>query len=188
MAQHLTCRTVAAGTEAAAATELAAAAASRGLAATTFVAPGLLVALTDEDAPAPLAGTAAMDVVIDRVAGTGGSLHALRYPIRPGMADVAEQVFRGSGDPPLRAGSTRLLRTTVYRHGDVLVRVFAIDGDVGELVEGLARAVEVHDVGRRMGALFTGAYDFTTRDGLRAFFRDNLMRPAGRSGESEAAA
>jgi hypothetical protein len=136
-----------------------------------FTAGDLAVTLVETEVRPP----AAMDVVIDRAAGRGGTLHALRYPIRPGMADIAEQVFRTSGDPPLTMGGTRLLRTTVYRRGEDLVRVFAIEGDVEELVEGLARSVEVHDVGRRMSRLFEGSYDFTDPDGLRAFFRDNLM-------------
>ena len=176
MHQHAVCRHVPRGAEDEAARGLTEEAAAHGVAVTTFTADGLVVGVCDGAEPASVAGAEPMHVVIERTAGAGGSLHAIRYPIRDGMTDIAEQVFRGSGDPPLTAGTTRLLRTWVYRKDSLLVRVFAIDGDVDELVEGLARAVEVHDVGRRMGALFVGSYDFTDREGLRAFFRDNLMR------------
>ncbi|GAA2150005.1 SchA/CurD-like domain-containing protein [Actinomadura napierensis] len=104
-----------------------------------------------------------------------GARHALLYPVKPGMADVAARVLAAAEDPPLQAGATTLCSTSVFRKGDVLVRVFEIDGDVGELVAGLAQAVEVHEVGRRMAGLFDGAYDFTTAAGLEKFFTDNLM-------------
>lgn len=142
-----------------------------------------LVLLLDGDGAERLAAAGLlgrrMDVVIDRQAAEGGTCYALRYPVRSGKADIAEQIFRGSGDPPLESGSTKLLGTTVYRDQDTLVRVFRIDGQVTELIEGLARAIEVQDVGRRMGALFEGSYDFGDHDGLRRFFADNLMESPG---------
>lgn len=138
----------------------------------------LLVADTLERLSATGLSGGRMDVVIDRQAAAGGRSYALRYPVRSGKADIAEQIFRGSGDPPLEIGSTKLLGTTVYRHQDTLIRVFRIDGQVTELIEGLARAIEVQQVGRRMGALFEGSYDFGDHDGLRRFFADNLMQAA----------
>jgi hypothetical protein len=120
-----------------------------------------------------------MELVTHRQVGTGGAEYALLYPIRPGRADIAAKVLAGSGDPPLQAGATRLLRTRVLRHHDTIVRLFTIDGDVADLVEHLARAVEVHQVGERMAGLFAGEYDFTTAEGLRQFFTDGLMDPVG---------
>jgi hypothetical protein len=103
------------------------------------------------------------------------SRHALLYPIRPGREAAAAQVLTRAEDPPLRQGGTMLLNTSVFVKGDVIVRVFGIDGSVDDLIDGLSEAIEVHNVGGRLAALFAGAYDFTTRTGLRAFFTDNLM-------------
>jgi len=107
-------------------------------------------------------------------AGTG-TRHALSYPIRPGRADIAARVLTEAGDPPLRSGGTKLCSTSIFRQGDTIVRVFEIDGLIEELLENLAASVEVHKVGRGMGELFEGWYDFTSAEGLRKFFHDNLM-------------
>jgi hypothetical protein len=104
-----------------------------------------------------------------------GSRHALYYPIRPGRADLAAKILTEAGDPPLRSGGTKLCSTSVFRQGDTIVRVFEIDGSIGELLENLADSVEVHKVGRGMAELFDGPYDFTSTEGLRKFFHDNLM-------------
>jgi hypothetical protein len=178
MHDRAVCLAVPPGAEGSVAADIAARTASRADGSATFVAPGLVVNVVEVDEH-PLADDyGAMDVVIQRIAGAGGTRHALRYPIRHGMADIADRVFRNSDDPPLMAGSTRLLSTSVYRQGDTFVRVFAIDGHIDELVDGLAHAVEVHAVGRQMAGLFDGGHEFTTRDGLRRFFSDNLMRRA----------
>lgn len=103
------------------------------------------------------------------------SRHALLYPVRPGKEAAAEQVLQHAEDPPLRQGNTRLLNTSVFRKDGVLVRVFGIHGSVEELVNGLSRAVEVHDVGLRLAALFSGPYDFSSGSDLRRFFSENMM-------------
>ena len=114
-----------------------------------------------------------------------GTRHALYYPIRPGRADIAARVLTEAGDPPPRSGGTKLCSTSIFRQGDMIVRVLEIDGFIEELLRGLADSVEVHKVGRGMGELFEGRYDFTTTEGLRKFFHDNLMTTVsdGRAGQ-----
>ena len=101
--------------------------------------------------------------------------YALLYPVKPEKAAVAERIFVGSGDPPLRAGGVRLNSTSVFAKDGVFVRVMDMDGELDQVVEMLSQATAVHDVGRQMSLVFEGEYDFTTLDGLRAFFADNLM-------------
>jgi SchA/CurD like domain len=103
------------------------------------------------------------------------SRHALLYPVQPGKEAAVAQVLQHAKDPPLRQGSTRLLNTSVFRKDGVLVRIFGIHGSVEELVDGLSRAVEVHDVGLRLAALFSGPYDFTSGSDLQRFFSENMM-------------
>jgi hypothetical protein len=101
--------------------------------------------------------------------------YALLYPIKTDKADIAEKVLAGSADPPLSAGETKLRNTSVFRQNDAIVRVMEIDGSLEDAVEMLSQATAVHDVGRHMARIFEGEYDFTTLDGLRQFFADNLM-------------
>jgi len=102
--------------------------------------------------------------------------YALLYPFRPGEAERAEALFQDGGDPPPRAGgSTRLLTTTVFRHGDSVVRTFEIDGDLDEAIEHMVRASALSDLGAKLTPMLANGTDLRTEDGLRAFFREQLM-------------
>jgi hypothetical protein len=107
--------------------------------------------------------------------GPATTRHALLYPIKPEMADIAERVLVAGGDPPLTSAAVKLRSTNVFRQRDVIVRVFEIAGELEALIEMLSQATAVLDVGQRMAAIFSGEYDFATVDGLRAFFADSLM-------------
>lgn len=102
--------------------------------------------------------------------------YALLYPFKPGKAAEAERVFREGARPPLSAGGdTKLRSTTVFRKGDVVVRVFEIYGDLDEAVEHMVRATELSDTGEKLKPLMDASVDLTTTEGLRRFFRDQLM-------------
>ncbi|MFE9441178.1 SchA/CurD-like domain-containing protein [Streptomyces sp. NPDC006602] len=112
--------------------------------------------------------------------------YALLYPVKPDKAEIAQRIFVGSGDPPLVEGGVRLHSTSVFSKNGQFVRILDLDGDLSAAVEMLSRATAVHDVGRQMSQVFEGDYDFTTLDGLRAFFADNLMTTVtDRRGERE---
>ena len=104
------------------------------------------------------------------------SRFALAYPFKPGKAAEAESVFRQGGKPPLgAAGQTRLRSTTVFRKGDVVVRAFDIYGDLEAAIEHMARLTEVADVGERLKGLLEDRVDLTTPEGVRGFFREQMM-------------
>lgn len=101
--------------------------------------------------------------------------YALLYPFKPGMGAHAEEIFRMGGDPPQQeGGGLRLLSTTVFRKGDTVVRMFEIDGDLQQAVEHMVRATELSDTGTRLQPMLEGV-DLTTTEGLRSFFRDQMM-------------
>jgi hypothetical protein len=110
-------------------------------------------------------------------AGSGNvTRHALLYPIKPGMGAEAEEVIKGGGDPPPQAATTtRLLSTTVFRKDNVVIRMFEIDGDLDEAIEHMVKAAELTDAGKGLAPYLQDGFDLTTTDGLRAFFRDQLM-------------
>jgi 3-oxoacyl-[acyl-carrier protein] reductase len=101
--------------------------------------------------------------------------YALRYPFLPGRAAEAEELFRGGGDPPPQGGRTRLLTTTVFRTGDQVIRTFEIDGELDEAIEHMVKATALSDLGAKLTPLLADGTDLTTEDGLRAFFREQLM-------------
>ncbi len=103
----------------------------------------------------------------------GVTRHALLYPLRPGTGAAADAVFTGGGDPPPQAGTTRLLSTTVFRHEDTVVRQFEILGDLDEAIEHLVRATALQNTGQRLGQHLS--VDISDEDGLRRFFREQLM-------------
>lgn len=103
------------------------------------------------------------------------SRHALFYPLRPGTGAAADSVFLAGGDPPPNAGRTHLLSTTVFRHGDNVVRLFEIAGDLDEAIEHLVRAAELQQAGRGLAAFLADGTDIRDEHGLRRFFTDQLM-------------
>ena len=101
--------------------------------------------------------------------------HALLYPLRPGTGDAADGVFQAGGDPPPRAGGTRLHSTTVFRHEDTVVRLFEISGDLDEAIEHLVRAAALQSAGQGLAEFLDAGVDLTSQDGLRSFFHQQLM-------------
>jgi SchA/CurD like domain len=101
--------------------------------------------------------------------------HALLYPLRPGTGAAADGVFQAGGDPPPQAGGTRLLSTTVFRHGDIVVRMFEIAGDLDEAIGHLVRAAALQSAGRGLAEFLDAGVDLTSQDGLRTFFHEQLM-------------
>ena len=111
--------------------------------------------------------------------GNGGAQrqrYALFYPFNPGRAAEAESLFQAGADPPPQAGGTRLISTTVFRFGDTVVRTFEIEGNLDEAIEHMVIGSALSDLGARLKPLLDDSVDLTTPDGLRSFFRGNLMQ------------
>jgi predicted nucleotidyltransferase len=104
------------------------------------------------------------------------SRFALIYPFKPGKAAESEHVYQGGGRPPLAAGGqTKLRSTTVFRKGDLVVRAFDIYGDLEEAIEHMARLTEIADVGEKLKGKLDDRVDLTSPEGVRQFFRDQMM-------------
>jgi hypothetical protein len=102
--------------------------------------------------------------------------YALLYPFKPGKAAEAIKAFQEGGDPPPQAGATTRLRsTTVFRKGDVVIRIIEMDGDLEEAIEHLVRVSILFDVGKELKPLLDERVDLTTEAGLRRFFTDQMM-------------
>lgn len=106
---------------------------------------------------------------------TAISRHALLYPLRPGTGGAADAIFQAGGDPPPQAGVTRLHSTTVFRLGDIVVRMFEITGDLEEAIGHLVRAAALQRAGLGLAEFLDDSVGLTHEDGLRSFFHQRLM-------------
>jgi hypothetical protein len=138
--------------------------------------------LSDPAAAGAFFRRAMMQRIVDRripveggADGPAVTRHALLYPLRPGTGEAADAVFQAGGDPPPQAGATRLQSTTVFRHGDTVVRMFEITGDLGEAFGHLVRAAALRSAGRGLAEFLDGGIELTSEDGLRSFFHRQLM-------------
>jgi hypothetical protein len=138
-------------------------------------------ALSDSEAARRFFAQAAMIRLTHRAVSAAGvapsqiSRHALLYPLLPGTGAQVDGIFAAAGDPPAQAGQTRLLSTTVFRHGDTVVRVFELAGELGEAIDHLAGAAALQAAGRGLAHHLQASTDLTTEEGLRDFFRGQLM-------------
>lgn len=100
---------------------------------------------------------------------------ALRYPVRPGRgADVAD-VLKG-GRPLLGSASTTVLAsTTVFRHGDLVVRVADFVGGLDEAAAHLGRTVIGAPTTPALTELLEPGWDLTTEAGFRRFFAEQRL-------------
>lgn len=138
--------------------------------------------LSDPAAAGAFFRRAMMRRIIDRrlpVEARGGepavTRHALLYPLRPGTGDAADAIFQAGGDPPPQAAATRLHSTTVFRYGDIVVRMFEITGDLDEAIGYLVRAAALRSTGRGLAEFLDEGIDLTGENGLRSFFHQQLM-------------
>ncbi|MGW1156973.1 SchA/CurD-like domain-containing protein [Streptomyces sp. NPDC002513] len=93
---------------------------------------------------------------------------ALLYPALPGSgADLAELLagtrVLGSDAP------TTLARTTIFRRGDIVVRLAEVHGDTGEALDRIALGAVRSGGADKLAALVTAGEDLHETDGFRAF-------------------
>lgn len=100
---------------------------------------------------------------------------ALRYPVRPGHgADVADVLKLGR---PLlgTARTTVLASTTVFRRGDLVVRVADFVGDLEQAAAHLGRTVIGAATTPALSALLEPGWDLTTEAGFQRFFAEQRL-------------
>lgn len=106
----------------------------------------------------------------------GTRRYALLYPFKPGRAAESDAMFAAAGRPQHQAsGSTRLLATTVFRRDDIVIRAFEIRGDLDEAIEHMVEGAVLHDLGSQLTPLLEDGIDISDADGLRTFFKAQMM-------------
>lgn len=101
---------------------------------------------------------------------------ALRYPVRAGMgAAVAEVLGEGRSLPVGGAAGTVLANTTVFQHGDLVIRVAEFVGGLEDAAEHLGRTVVGAPGTARLNEFLEPEWDLTTKAGFQRFFDEQRL-------------
>jgi hypothetical protein len=102
---------------------------------------------------------------------------ALTFNVKPGTEDQAAEIFASYARPSFEIDDTnRLLSTTIFMHGNMVVRVFDYEGDLPTIMRHLSTQPAIQEVERRLDPILEEPRDMTNPDGVRAFFAKAMMR------------
>lgn len=100
---------------------------------------------------------------------------ALCYPVRPGRGDDVAEVLAGGRSLLGAAATTPLASTSVFRHGDFVVRVADFVGGLDAAAEHLGRTVVGAPSTANLTDLLEPGWDLTTAAGFRRFFAEQRL-------------
>jgi SchA/CurD like domain len=101
---------------------------------------------------------------------------AIAFPIKPGSTESVVEILREYPRPDASIDEhTRLCRTTVFVHGNWIVRVNDIEGAVGRVMAHLSAQPEIQEVERRLNHHLAEARDLTNPEAAQAFYRRSVM-------------
>nr|Q02587.1 RecName: Full=Polyketide synthase CurD [Streptomyces cyaneus]CAA44378.1 CurD [Streptomyces cyaneus] len=108
--------------------------------------------------------------------GDGVTRHALTFTVKPGSESKVAEVLAGYAPPQADVDdSTRLRRTTLFMHGNRVVRTVEVEGDLMAALRHVARQPEVRAVEEAMNPHLEQHRDLTDPESARAFFARAAM-------------
>lgn len=126
--------------------------------------------------PAALHRVTPAELLPEVAADRRGQRCALLYPVRPGHGEAAAALLAAGPPLSVRASEhTALAATTVFRRGDLLVRMFEVDGELDEALDHLAAAAASSPVVAELAGAVATPQDLTTAAGFRGFLDDCRM-------------
>ncbi|MCZ4123705.1 SchA/CurD-like domain-containing protein [Streptomyces sp. H39-S7] len=114
--------------------------------------------------------------------------HAITFTVKPGSEPAVAEILAGYRSPQARVDdTTRLLRTSLFLHGNRVVRAVEVQGDLGNALRHVAAQPEVRAVEEAINPHLEEARDLTDGSSARAFFaRAALPAVAHVTGVTEA--
>ncbi|MFD3559512.1 SchA/CurD-like domain-containing protein [Streptomyces sp. NPDC058686] len=113
---------------------------------------------------------AAANAVAARV-GDGAARHALTFTVKPGSESKVAEILAGYQSPQAQVDdSTRLRRTSLFMHGNRVVRAVEVEGDLPAALRHVARQPEVRAVEEAINPYLEQHRDLTDDDSARVFF------------------
>ena len=119
--------------------------------------------------------------------------HAITFRVKPGSEEAVAKLLADYRSPQARVDeTTRLLRTSLFMHGNRVVRAVEVAGDLGNALRHVAAQPEVRAVEEAINPYLEEDRDLTDSSSARAFFAraalpavalvaDESAAPAGRA-------
>ncbi|MFH8448155.1 SchA/CurD-like domain-containing protein [Streptomyces fungicidicus] len=118
---------------------------------------------------APEAATAGLQSAA-RV-GDGVARHALTFTVKPGSESKVAELLAGYQSPKAQVDdTTRLRRTSLFMHGNRVVRAVEVEGDLLAALRHVARQPEIRAVEEAINPYLEQDRDLTDPDSARVFF------------------
>jgi hypothetical protein len=103
--------------------------------------------------------------------------YALYFTCKPGTEDEVAAILSSYDRPvPYIDEDTRLMSTSIFMHGNVIVRVLDIEGDLIKAVQHLGRQPAIQDVEAKLSPFMEEPRDMSTPEGAAAFFMKAMMK------------
>ncbi|QOV35477.1 antibiotic biosynthesis monooxygenase [Streptomyces ferrugineus] len=110
--------------------------------------------------------------------GDGVIRHALTFTVKPGAESKAAEILAGYAPPEARVDdTTRLRRTTLFMHGNRIVRTVEVEGDLTAALRHVSRQPEVRAVEEAINPYLEQDRDLTDPESARTFFIRAAMPP-----------
>jgi heme-degrading monooxygenase HmoA len=108
--------------------------------------------------------------------GDGVTRHALTFTVQPGSESKVAEILAGYAPPQSRVDDfTRLRRTTLFMHGNRVVRTVEVQGDLMAALRHVSRQPEVRAVEEALNPHLELSRDLTDPESARAFFTRAAM-------------
>ncbi|MCT7353141.1 antibiotic biosynthesis monooxygenase [Streptomyces sp. 15-116A] len=103
--------------------------------------------------------------------GDGVARHALTFTVKPGSESKVAELLAGYQSPRAQVDdTTRLRRTSLFMHGNRVVRAVEVEGDLLAALRHVARQPEVRAVEEAINPYLEQDRDLTDPDSARVFF------------------
>jgi hypothetical protein len=103
--------------------------------------------------------------------GEGVARHALTFTVKPGTESKVAEILAGYESPQAQVDdTTRLRRTSLFMHGNRVVRAVEVEGDLMAALRHVARQPEVRAVEEAINPYLEQDRDLRDPDSARVFF------------------
>jgi heme-degrading monooxygenase HmoA len=97
--------------------------------------------------------------------------HAITFTVKPGSEQAVAKLLADYESPQAQVDdTTRLLRTSLYMHGNRVVRAVEVEGDLGNALRHVAQQPEVRAVEEAINPYLEEDRDLTDPSSARSFF------------------
>ncbi|MGV9557829.1 SchA/CurD-like domain-containing protein [Streptomyces sp. NPDC003401] len=121
--------------------------------------------------PAALAGPGERRLQTSPRIGDGVIRHALTFTVRPGSEETVAKILSDYASPEPRVDdTTRLIRTSLFMHGNRVVRAIEVRGDLLAALRHVARQPEVRAVEEAINPYLEQDRDLDDPESARVFF------------------